>query len=61
VPSRAASSDGIGNSDTAVIKYNPDGTEDWVYRYDNPEHTVDRLGEMVKAFISSDEYRKCFQ
>jgi hypothetical protein len=42
-----AYSQGFINSDTAVIKYHPDGIEQWVYRYDNPEHTNDSLGDMA--------------
>ncbi|HEV3469226.1 MAG TPA: Ig-like domain-containing protein [Pyrinomonadaceae bacterium] len=38
-----AYSEGFFNSDTAVIKYGADGTEAWVYRYDNPAHTTDQL------------------
>jgi hypothetical protein len=34
------------NVDTAVIKYLPDGTEAWVFRYDNPIHTNDTVGDM---------------
>jgi hypothetical protein len=40
-------SDGFVNGDTIVIKYKPDGTEQWVYRYDNPEHTSDSLRDMT--------------
>ncbi|MFL6256877.1 MAG: SBBP repeat-containing protein, partial [Pyrinomonadaceae bacterium] len=40
-------SEGFVNGDTFVIKYKPDGTEQWVYRYDNPEHTSDSLGDMT--------------
>ena len=40
-------SEGFANSDTAVIKYQPDGTEAWVYRYDNPNHSDDRLSDMT--------------
>src|SRR6185503_1942014 len=42
-----AYSEGFLNADTAVIKYQPDGTEAWVYRYDNPEHTSDSLSDMA--------------
>jgi hypothetical protein len=34
------------NTDTAIIKYLPDGTEAWVFRYDNPIHTNDTVGDM---------------
>ena len=40
-------SEGFVNGDTVVIKYKPDGTEQWVYRYDNPEHTNDSLRDMT--------------
>ncbi|HEX7313339.1 MAG TPA: Ig-like domain-containing protein, partial [Pyrinomonadaceae bacterium] len=40
-------SEGFINGDTIVIKYKPDGTEQWVYRYDNPEHTSDSLRDMA--------------
>ncbi|MGB8508693.1 MAG: SBBP repeat-containing protein, partial [Pyrinomonadaceae bacterium] len=42
-----AASEGFVNDDTAVIKYTPDGTEAWVSRYDNPEHTDDNLNDMA--------------
>jgi len=41
-----AASEGFFNADTAVIKYRADGTEAWVYRYDNPGHTNDQLTAM---------------
>ncbi len=40
-------SEGFVNGDTFVAKYMPDGTEQWVYRYDNPEHTSDSLRGMA--------------
>src|SRR6185436_10038914 len=40
-------SEGFVNGDTFVIKYKPDGTEQWVYRYDNPQHTSDSLRDMT--------------
>jgi hypothetical protein len=42
-----AYSEGFLNADTAVIKYHPDGSEQWVYRYDNPEHSGDSLHDMA--------------
>ena len=42
-----AYSEGFFNSDTAVVKYQPDGTEAWVYRYDNPNHSSDNLHDMT--------------
>ncbi|HYN86759.1 MAG TPA: Ig-like domain-containing protein [Pyrinomonadaceae bacterium] len=43
----AAYSEGFVNSDTAVIKYTSDGTESWVFRYDNPYHTDDSVTAMA--------------
>ncbi len=40
-------SEGFVNGDAVVIKYQPDGTEQWVYRYDNPQHTGDSLRDMT--------------
>jgi hypothetical protein len=40
-------SEGFVNNDTAVIKYRPDGTEAWVYRYDNPHHSHDSLRDVA--------------
>jgi hypothetical protein len=42
-----AYSTGFVNTDTAVIKYEPDGNEAWVFRYDNPQHTDDSLHDMA--------------
>jgi hypothetical protein len=41
-----AFTEGFVNSDIALIKYRPDGTEDWAYRYDNPWNTFDVLDAM---------------
>jgi hypothetical protein len=40
-------SEGFVNDDTAVVKYQPDGTEEWVFRYDNREHSDDSLQDMA--------------
>ncbi|HEX6625239.1 MAG TPA: Ig-like domain-containing protein, partial [Pyrinomonadaceae bacterium] len=40
-------SDGLSNSDTALLRYNPDGTIRWLYRYDNPHHTGDSPHDMA--------------
>ena len=42
-----AYSAGFANADTALIKYSPDGAEQWVYRYDNPEHSSDSVRDMA--------------
>ena len=40
-------SEGFFNTDTGVIKYDADGAEQWVYRYDNPAHTSDYVSDLA--------------
>ncbi|HEY9405758.1 MAG TPA: Ig-like domain-containing protein [Pyrinomonadaceae bacterium] len=40
-------SEGFFNADTGVVKYDADGAEQWVYRYDNPAHTSDQVSDLA--------------
>ena len=40
-------SEGFFTSDTGVVKYHADGTEQWVYRYDNSAHTSDYVSDLA--------------
>ena len=40
-------SEGFFNTDTGVIKYDAEGAEQWVYRYDNPAHTSDQVSDLA--------------
>jgi hypothetical protein len=51
-----AYSQGFANADTAIIQYLPDGTESWVYRYDNLEHSSDSV-ECLFFWYRGDDQR----